>query len=319
MLFEAVLAERHVGRAAKRLNLTASAVSHGLGRLRRLLGDPLFLRTPKGVVPTARATELAALVADALERMKGILASATPFDPATSARRFAIGAPDAVSAVWLPPLLGALRRHAPRIDIAVREVLPTQGETTPEQAWRSAFAELEARTLDIAIVPTDNVPLRFVRRSLWEEDFVVALRPGHPTADDLTLERYCDLRHLVVSVTGDPYGFVDRALAERGRSRRTALTVPNFLFTLAAIGETDLVAALPRRFVAMHGARFGVVGREMPLPLGRFRLNAVAPKAATADAGLAWLPDTLAPAERGPRHAAQAFSKHERAAGPRTA
>src|SRR5688500_2699385 len=103
VLFEVVLGERHVGRAAERLNLSPSAVSHGLGRLRRLLNDPLFLRTPKGVVPTARALALAEPIAEALARVRGIVATAAPFDPATSARRFRIGAPDGVSGVFLPP------------------------------------------------------------------------------------------------------------------------------------------------------------------------------------------------------------------------
>ena len=94
-LFEVILRERHVGRAAIQLNLTSSAVSHGLGRLRRLLNDPLFLRTPKGVVPTARAVALAEPVADLLAQARNVLASAAPFDPASrrgassSARRTA--------------------------------------------------------------------------------------------------------------------------------------------------------------------------------------------------------------------------------------
>src|SRR6187397_1745910 len=108
VLFDAVFEERHVGRAAERLNLTPSAVSHGLGRLRRLLNDPLFLRTPKGVVPTARAAELANPVADVLARARQVLATAQPFDPWTSVRRFTIGAPDGISAVFLPQLLAGL-------------------------------------------------------------------------------------------------------------------------------------------------------------------------------------------------------------------
>src|SRR3954467_15291088 len=86
VLFEVVLRELHVGRAAERLNLSPSAVSHGLGRLRRLLNDPLFLRTPKGVVPTARATELSEPIADILVRVRNVVSIAGPFDPATSAR-----------------------------------------------------------------------------------------------------------------------------------------------------------------------------------------------------------------------------------------
>ena len=113
VLFEAVYEMRHVGRAAQRLNLTASAVSHGLRRLREMLGDPLFLRTPKGVTSTARADELAPSIVDILARLRGVLASIEPFDPATAQRRFVIGAPDGAIAVLVSPLLTATRRDAP--------------------------------------------------------------------------------------------------------------------------------------------------------------------------------------------------------------
>ncbi|RUV73059.1 MAG: LysR family transcriptional regulator [Mesorhizobium sp.] len=296
VLFEAVLEEGHVGRAADRLNLTASAVSHGLGRLRRLLNDPLFLRTPKGVVPTARATELAAPIADILARVRSVMATAAPFDPATAMRRFAIGAPDGVSAVILRPLLAELSRIAPRIDVGVRQILPS-----PARVWQSAIVDLEAHAIDIAIIPSDDIPPRFEKRCIYEEDFVIAMRLGHPFARDPTLERYCDMQHLVVSHSGDPYGFVDEQLAKQGRARRIALTVPNFMVALAVIAETDLVSALPRRFVTMHAARFGVLSLDAPLPLPGFRLNAVAPKVAMMDAGVAWLFDLLA----GVEHTAQ--------------
>src|SRR6186713_2068847 len=88
VLFEVVCEEGHVGRAADRLSLTSSAVSHGLGRLRRLLNDPLFLKTPKGVVPTARAADLAVPIADVLARARSVIATAEPFDPAISRRQF---------------------------------------------------------------------------------------------------------------------------------------------------------------------------------------------------------------------------------------
>src|SRR5262245_59264934 len=110
VLFESVLEERHVGRAAERLSLTPSAVSHGLARLGRLPTDPLFLRTPKGVVPTDRAMELSEPIADVLARARKVIASAAPFDPAQSSRRFTIGAPDGASAVFLPLLLAETQR-----------------------------------------------------------------------------------------------------------------------------------------------------------------------------------------------------------------
>jgi DNA-binding transcriptional LysR family regulator len=287
VLFEAVMRERHVGRAAERLNLTPSAVSHGLGRLRRQLNDPLFLKTPKGVVATARAMQLSAPIADVLARVRNVFSIAEPFDPATSTRRFTIGAPDGASAVFLPQLLAALRQSSPGVDISVRQVLPAGA--APDLAWRSAWVDLDARAMDLAIVPSDHVPVRFLKRLLYQEGFVLTMRRGHRFGDDPSLSRYCSANHLVVSLEGDPRGFVDEILARKNRTRRVALTVPNFMFALALLRETDLICAVPRRFAAVHAARFGVMVIDPPLPLGQFRLNIVAPKVAMMDAGLAWL------------------------------
>jgi len=287
VLFETVMEERHVGRSASRLNLSPSAVSHGLGRLRSLLGDPLFLRTPRGVVPTDRALNLAGPVADILARVRSVIAGAEPFDPARSGRRFVIGAPDGASAVFLPPLLATLR-SAPGIDIGIRQLLPRQGVTSLS-AWSDVVAELEARAMDVAVIPVDDAPERFLRRTLYEEEFVIAMRARHRFSQDSSIAAYCNMEHLVVSQTGDAYGFVDVALAAHGLSRRIALTVPNFMFALAVLAETDFVSALPRRFVATHGRRFGVVAVDAPIALPRFQITAVVPKVAMMDAGIAWL------------------------------
>ena len=151
--------------------------------------------------------------------------------------------------------------------------------------------------MDIAIIPTDKIPARFYQRHLYEEDFVIATRARHPFAKMPTLTRYCEMQHLVVSLMGDPHGFVDEFLAQQGHKRRIALTVPNFMFALAIIAETDLIAALPRRFAAMYGARFGVVSLEAPLPLPNYPVNTVASTAAMMDAGVAWLFGVLQGAE----------------------
>lgn len=305
VLFEAVMAERHVGRAAERLSLSPSAVSHGLGRLRTLLGDPLFLRTPKGVTPTDRANELATPIADVLSRIRDVVATSAPFDAARSTRRFTIGAPDGVLAVVLPPLLDALKDFAPGVDISTRQVLPKAGEPSPSLAWQDVFGELEARALDVAILPLTEAPTRFAAQAVYEEDFVVAMRAGHPFAKDASLKAYCAASHLVVSQSGDPFGFVDAALAQRKMKRRVALTTPNFMFALAMLAETDLIAALPRRFVEAHAGRFGVVSAELPLKAPRFTLALVTPKAAMKDAGIAWLAATLTKPPQKPKPAAK--------------
>ena len=278
LLFEVVLAERHVGRAAGRLSLSPSAVSHGLGRLRRLLNDPLFLRTPRGVEPTTRALELAQPIADILARVRGVVAGAAPFDPAHSRRQFRIAAPDGVAAVFLPALAEAIGREAPGIDLALR----------PMRVER-ALEDLEGRQSDLAVGPIDAVPARFAHEVLYEEVFVVAAREGHPFLADPTLDRYCAARHLLVSADGAAHGYVDQELARLGRRRRVALAVPAFATALSLLADTDLLAALPSRLVAMHGGRFGVAAVPAPLPLHRFQIRLVAPRVALMDAGLAWL------------------------------
>jgi DNA-binding transcriptional LysR family regulator len=157
--------------------------------------------------------------------------------------------------------------------------------------------------MDIAIAPIDRAPPRFVARALYEEDFVAVMRAGHPFAARPTLARFCEGRHLVVSMTADPRGFVDDALAKQGLSRRVVLTVPNFASALATVAETDLIAAMPRRFVAMHVRRFGVVVREVPLKMRSYTIRAVVPKVALMDEGLSWLLDVTHEAVAGSKAA----------------
>lgn len=292
-LFEVVIEQRHVGRAARQLNLSPSAISHGLGRLRRMFDDPLFLRTPRGVVPTARAEALAVPIADILARVRAVMASTQPFDPATSDRRFVIGAPDGVSAVFLPPLLAALQVAAPGIDLGIRELLPPAAARSTGHVWDAALADLDARTMDVAVLPLDEVPARFALLPLYADDFVIAARADHPFAREPTIARFCAAPQLVVSLTSDPYGFIDEALARDGRKRRIALTVPNFMMALAMVAESDLVAALPMQLIRRHSERFGVIGRPAPVALPRFQISAVMPKVAMEDDGLAWLVKAL--------------------------
>jgi len=186
-------------------------------------------------------------------------------------------------------LAGELPEQAPGIDISVKQLLPLAGEVSPERAWDGALADLESRALDVAVIPSDAIPARFERRCILEEDFVIAMRQGHTFARDPTLKRFCAMSHCVVSHSGDSHGFVDQHLAQLGHTRRVALTVPNFMFALAVVAETDLICALPRRLVSLHSAKFGIVGRDPPLALPRFRLNGVAPRVAMMDSGVAWL------------------------------
>jgi len=285
VLFDVVRQEGHVKRAAARLHLSPSAVSHGLGRLRRLFHDPLFLKNPRGVVPTERAAALTEPIAEILAGVRRVVGRAEPFDARASKRRFVIGTSDGVWAVLQTPFLRDARRRAPGIDVGIRNVLPP---------WTDALSQLDVRAYDIAIVPSDEIPARFVARTLYEESFVVAMRRGHPIGRAPSLERYCAAEHVVVSLTGDPFGNVDRALASRGAARRVAVVVPNFLLALAVAAETDILAAVPESLVRAHGARFGLTATALPVAAERYAIRAVVPRAALSDAGITWLADTLA-------------------------
>lgn len=296
VVLQVVLEEGHVGRAASRLNLSASAVSHALGRLRTLLNDPLFLRTPKGVAPTSRALELGEPTAEILARVGKLIASASPFDPATSQRRFVIGGPDAVVTSLTSPLLQRVGAKAPHVDIGLVHLMPTQRGGSGEQPWQESFDKLERREIDVAMLPLSTAPARFEMRRLYEEDFVVAMRKGHPFARTPTRSEYCRAQHLLVSLSGEPRGFVDDLLAKHGLRRRIALTVPTFMMALVHLSNSDLIAALPRSLVQRHAARFGLASAELPFQRGPDPIQAVATKAAMMDAGIAWLMDVLASA-----------------------
>jgi DNA-binding transcriptional LysR family regulator len=281
LLFEVMMRERHAGRAAEQLNLSASAVSHGLGRLRLLLNDPLFVKHPKGMHPTARAEALSEAIDDILARARVLIASAEPFDPRRSIRRFTLGAPDAISTTIVPPLLGQLERVAPGIGLSVLSVMP-----------QTVQADLDAQRIDIALQPVAEMPKRFVLAPLYEEEFVIAMCAGHRLRGSVTLDDYCRASHLLVSLSGDPSGNVDAELQKIGRSRRVVATVSHFLFALAMVSQTDLLAAVPRRLATRYAKALGVVLAEPPAPLaplGRGPVSAIVTGASLADAGLAWL------------------------------
>lgn len=299
VLFEAVFEERHVARAAQRLNLSPSAVSHGLSRLRELMRDPLFLRHPKGVAPTMRAEELSAQIADILARARAVLATIEPFDPKRSQRSFVIAANDGIAGFVLPRLIAHVAKAAPHVAFGVRDLLPP---------FVDAFAGLDARQFDVALVPLDEAPARFERQPLYREDFVVAMRKGHPLGPRPTLKQYCAARHVLVSHKGDLRGNIDGILEARGLTRRVVLAAPSFQTALMTAAATDLFAAAPERLARLYAPRLGLTLAPLPAPFPS-EVAAVASRAAMADPGAAWLMETLVEISQEPQPARKARIK----------
>jgi DNA-binding transcriptional LysR family regulator len=244
--------------------------------------------------------ELAEPVADILARVGSVLARAVPFDPATSSRRFVIGAPDAVMAAVMSPLMGRVRADAPNVGIGLIHLMPGGRSAAAAQPWEESLRKLEKREIDVALLPVRTAPPRFATRRLYEEDFVVAMRKGHPFARSPSEAKFCSARHLLVSLSGEAYGFVDEALAKRGLERRIVLTVPTFMLALSHLAESDLVATLPRRLVERHAGAFGLTSVELPFKRKPDPIHVIATRAAMMDAGVAWLMDAIVAAASQP-------------------
>lgn len=294
LMFDLLFEQRNAGRAAAILNLSPSAVSHALRRLRTMLNDPLFLPGPRGLTPTDRATALAPAIRDIVERAEGVMASAVPFDPQTAVRRFRIGAPDGAVPMLVPPLVKRLEAEAPGIDLAILQLLPRPGSADPGDAWREVLADLGSGAIDLAVLPHRPAQGRFHAVVLRDEDFVFVARSSHPLGRSPSLKALAAARHLLVSATGDASGFVDRLLAERGHERRVALTVPSFYMAVSAIASSDLIGAIPRRFAIEASNSFAIELIEPPFEMGSAPLHAIVPNAALLDQGIAWLVETVA-------------------------
>lgn len=287
VLFDVLATELHVGRAAQKLNLSPSAVSHGLARLRRTLNDALFLKRPRGMVPTDKALELRQPVADILASVGLLFAAAEPFEPKTSKRVFRIGTADGFSNS-LTEAISVVEKVAPGIQLVLTNL---QRETAVE--------DLDNRKCDIAVAPFADLPARFISRALYKETFVVAMRQGHPFATSLTLENYCTQSHILVAPRGEPRSPLDDIIEARGLKRHISVAVPNFFMALDLLKESDLVTILPGHFVRANQERFGVQSVALPLELGDFIIKAVVPKSALTDHGVSWLFNVLVdPCER---------------------
>lgn len=251
-VFDAMMREQHVTRAAERLFLTQSAVSNALSRLRTAFHDELFVRRPEGMVPTPRALELEAPVRAALLDIEQALAP-TAFDPATSHWMFRLVANDYFSTVVMPPLMTRLRHSAPGVDL---RLLPQVDQARPL---------LDTHRADFAFGSLDPVEARFGAADLLTEDFVCLMRPDHPLSQgELTPERFATADHLLVAPSGHGDGVLDRDLARLGLSRRVVLTINQFAAAPGVVAASDLVVTLLRRVAERFAADAGLITRPAP-------------------------------------------------------
>lgn len=283
--FDALMRERSVSRAAGRLFLSQPAVSAALNRLRRVFGDPLFTRTPHGVVPTPRAEQIAPQVQRLLADLAALLDDGQGFDPAASDRIFRIAGSDHASRNVLPEL--TRRLAAVGSDIRIQWQASAPG--TPEE-------RLLRGDLDLAVVARIRPPRELHAQVLVEDRYVYALRTGHPRAGEpLTLDLFCAIPQTILG-----YGSavlderIDELLARSGRRRRAMTTVTGFAQVMDQIEQADHAAVLGSRVARRFGARLQVQPLPSELDLPTYRtLMCWAPRLDT-DPGLRWLREAVA-------------------------
>ncbi|WNG36956.1 LysR family transcriptional regulator [Archangium violaceum] len=283
---DALLTERHVTRAARRLGLTQPAASHALARLREMFGDPLLVRGPGGVLhPTPRAEALAPAVHRALAELVTAVREPAAFDPATARRTFWLAANDYVELILLPRLVAHLSRIAPGIDLRVTTVIP-----------ESMLAAMAGGKLDMVLSPPrPEYVASCYQRALFDERFTCVVRDGHPAAARrLTLARFCELDHLQIAPRGTPGGFVDDALAALGRTRRVAVTVPHFLVAPHVVASTELILTLPSRMAEPFVQPLGLVVLPPPLEIAGFSMHMFWHERTHYDPGHRWFREQIA-------------------------
>lgn len=298
-LFDELMAERNLTRAAVNLSMTQPAASNALKRLRDALGDPLVRRSGYGVEPTPFALGLWPSVRAALAQLRAAVAPER-FDPATAQRSFMLTMADSTATMLIPPLLKQVERAAPLVNLRVlplttrdpRDFLETQQIDAAIGYFPAVLAALAQQEMEGG---ADN----FDTRRLYSGEYVCVMRRGHPlAAGKLTLKAYCAARHLLVSFSGRPVGFVDEALANLKLNRRVVLTVNQFVTAGEVVARSDLLTVLPRHFLGATRFERSLVVRPLPLELPPVYVDILWHRRQAQRPGHAWLREQIEQAAR---------------------
>ena len=255
-VLDALLRHRSATLAARELDMSQSALSAALGRLRDLLGDQLFVRTGRGLLPTPRADALAEPVADLLRQVREQVLPGGAFDAWTAKRNFNVLLSDVGAYVLLPRLVRAVREQAPGVSLTLR---PITGARIAE--------DLAAGKTDLAIGAYPGLPETLYQRRLFDRHFVCLVRRGHPVAKGkrLTLRTFASLPQLVVRMTSGIQDRIEEVLSSQNLQRRDVLELPSYLMVPPLLDATDFLAVVPGQLADAFagGGRYAV----LPLPL----------------------------------------------------
>jgi DNA-binding transcriptional LysR family regulator len=263
-IFDALLREQSVTRAAETLGVTQSAISHALNRLRAFFDDPLFVKAPEGMVPTRKAEALKPAVTDVVSAIRQRILSEAAFDPASSRRTFTFCMTDMGELVFLPPLMDRFRKLAPNCRLRTLQV--------PSEQIEGLLASGEA---DLALGSIRAAPEGLYRQRLFMHSLVTIVSARNQTVGRrLTIKQFEQMLHLVVSLSGRPGEAYDSMLEEHGIKRTIFLTTPHFLSVPLLLEEQpDLVATVPLELANVF-RRYGTVRvLQPPVELAAYALN----------------------------------------------
>ena len=275
-VFDEVMAERSLTRAARNLSLTQPAVSNALRRLRETLGDELVKREGQGMVPTPRALALWPTVRDALQQLQESL-SPSEFVPAQATSTFVLAMADATAAELMPGLIDVLEHEAPGVSMRVVPLTTRDPRRLlDEEAADLAVGHFPAVLADLTARAQSGEAVAFSHERLYDGEYVCVMRKGHPLANGpFTLNRFCAARHMLVSFSGRPFGFIDESLASLGRKRQVVLTVNQFFTAGRVVANSNLLMVLPRHFVSVTGIADQLVLRPLPFDVSPVHVDAL--------------------------------------------
>lgn len=272
-VFEAVMEEGSLTRAAHVLSMTQPAVSHALKRLHEAVGEVLFVRSATGMKPTPRAEALWPQVRIALTMLQRALAPGD-FDPRRDPVTYRLAMADATAARLAPALVASIERMQALANIHLTPLTTRDPRRLLEHDACDLAVGYFPDAMAAIVAAGAASTLRHAR--LMETRYVCAMRRGHPLAEvPLTLDVFCSAHHLLVSFSGRPHGLVDRALGGLGRERRVVMTVNQFFTAGRVVTETDLLTVLPLSFVPATGYQDELVTRELPFDLGGVQVEMV--------------------------------------------
>jgi DNA-binding transcriptional LysR family regulator len=288
-VFDQVMAERNLTRAARNLSMTQPAVSNALARLRESV-DQLVTRSGYGVEPTPRALALWPAVADALRQLESSFAPGD-FTASEARQTFNLAMADATAASLMPGLVKVIELDAPGVSMRVLPLVTRDPRRLLDQGEVDlAVGFFPAVLADLTAQEQSAGMAAFAHQRLYAGEYVCVMRTGHPLSRGaLTLDRYCSARHLLVSFSGRPFGIVDEALASRGRERRIVLTVNQFFTAGRVVSASDLLTVLPRHFVKVTGMASDLTLRELPFPVPPVHVDSLWHRRQAQRADHSWL------------------------------